>query len=107
VAAIVCALQLDHDQPSLPVHAEQIYPASRVLPATKLLADDQNIGIDDVNLIAKQPLKVASFSQTLVRKRRRLQRHNSVLRYFKNCHCFQPLGTGIFETTGVPPTSSR
>ena len=49
-------LQLDHDQVSLPIDCKQVHPPSGFVPIAKLLADDQEVWVKNLDLFPDQAL---------------------------------------------------
>jgi hypothetical protein len=74
VPTVFRTLQLDDDEVGVSVDAEEIDASFRVLPVTELLADDHDVGRDNVHTLAQEPLPIAAFAQTVIREGRLLER---------------------------------
>jgi hypothetical protein len=62
VPAIFGALLFDHNEIRLSIDTEKVDPSPGIFPAAKFLADHQNVGCDDFDLITQQTLQVTTFA---------------------------------------------
>ena len=56
VSAGLRPLQLDHDQVGLPINCKQVYSSSGFVPIAKLLANDQEVWVKNLDLVPDQAL---------------------------------------------------
>ena len=86
MAAVFGALQFDDDEIGIAVDPEQIDAATGIVPFAVFLGDHQCVGRDDGNVLAQQPLKVATLVQLHRREGGLGQGLDTIRRKFVNRH---------------------
>ena len=82
------ALELDDHEVCVSVDRQEIDTTPTILPIAELLGDHQEVGVDDLDVLLEQPLKVLPLAKPFSRERRRAHLLKSIVPYPYNRHTF-------------------
>src|SRR5262249_1056454 len=70
VACVFCPFEFDDHEVCILIESEQVNSPLAVLPVAKLLRDHHSVWSNDPDFATEKPLKVGSFTNFLLNKRR-------------------------------------